>query len=737
MRRNGVKILCKIILVVSILLIACIFNYSVSTKFIFCSNISCLYEGDIDGVSITNRGELMLSNDINGRLEIPDPVVWSMVSDGNNIYIGTGHEGKVYKYIIANNSLDMIYDSEEMEVMALAIDSRNVIYIGTSPNGKIYKMDKKGEISVFSEIGEKNIYAMIFNKVGNLIVGTGENGRIYSVDKDGKAEILFDSPEINITSLNLMDDGAILAGTSSEGILYKIDGKGNFVLYDSDYDQISSIVLKGVDIYMGGVSISELSGEMQPAVIPTKISSIAVSSSDQQTATQQADFQKLQQQQVLFLKGKQLTRSSAIYKIDSNIRLDKLYSSDQNTVISMTNDSKLNIIFATSPDNSLWAINDNGDYAIIFKGEGVVSNIINSKGSIWFATSSPSYLYKLGSGYGKRGEYTSKVFDTNGISNWGKISWIAQLDSAASAKCYTRTGNTSEPDDNWSEWSKAYINFDGENIESPKARFIQYKCELQSSRPKSTPILRDVSISYLEQNQRPVISKVELLQPGTVYERMPSSEESRDQNSNIQQEGIKLSIVPQTMSAQISKFKPGWLTIKWEATDPNNDKLIFYLYYANINNIIWKVLKSGIEDNFYSFDSTMLPDGKYKFKIEASDSKSNPEDYFLTNYAITDRYYILDNTQPIIQIETIKYSSNEVLVSFKVVDELSCIQKVEYAVDIEKWNVVFPLDNVYDSKDEKFEIKIKNVSNGKGNLVIRAKDAIGNTTTKNVAYETK
>ena len=133
----------------------------------------------------------------------------------------------------------------------------------------------------------------------------------------------------------------------------------------------------------------------------------------------------------------------------------------------------------------------------------------------------------------------------------------------------------------------------------------------------------------------------------------------------------------------------------------------------------------------------MLPDGKYKFKIEASDSKSNPEDYFLTNYAITDRYYILDNTQPIIQIETIKYSSNEVLVSFNVVDELRCIQKVEYAVDIEKWNVVFPLDNVYDSKDEKFEIKIKNVSNGKGNLVIRAKDAIGNTTTKNVAYETK
>lgn len=737
MKRSGIRNLCRVVLVVFMLLTACVCGYSVSTKFISCDNFLCLYEGEIDGVLITNRGEMMLSNDISSRLAIPEAIVWSMVSDGNNIYIGTGHEGKVYKYVIDNNSLDMIYDGEEMEIMALALGSNNVLYIGTSPNGKIYKMDKKGEISVFSEIGEKNIYAMIFDKEGNLIVGTGDNGRIYSVGRDGEAVILFDSPEVNITSLNLMEDGTILAGTSSNGTLYKIYGKGSFVLYDSDYDQISSIVSKGEDIYIGGVSISELSGEMQPAVIPTKIGSMDVSYLEQQTASQQADLQKLQQQQILFLKGKKLTRSSAIYKIDSNIRLDKLYSSDQSTVISVVNDSKLNIIFSTSPDNSLWSVNDNGDYAIIFKGEGVVSNIINTKGGIWFATSSPSYLYKLDSGYGKRGEYRSKAFDTSGISNWGKISWVADVGSAASVKCYTRTGNTSVPDDNWSKWSKAYINSDGENIESPKARFIQYKCELQSSDVKSTPTLRDVSISYLEQNQRAVISKVELLKPGTVYEEMPSFEDSRDQSPNIQQGGIKLTAVPPTTLPQISKFKPGWLTIKWEATDPNNDKLIFNLYYANVNDMSWKVLKNGIDDDFYSFDSTMIPDGKYKFKVEASDIKSNPEDYFLTTYAITDRYYILDNTQPVIQVEAIKYGSNEVIVPFRVVDELSCIQNVEYATDLEKWNTVFPLDNVYDSRDERFEIKIKSSSKGKGNIVIRAKDVIGNATTKNVVYEMK
>jgi len=704
---------------------------SAGTKFITCSDYNCLCQGEIDGIAISNNGEIILSSAMTSRIEIPEAVVWAMVSDGNNIFIGTGHEGKVYKYTIANNSLGVIYDSEEMEVMALAIDKNNELYIGTSPNGKIYKMNKNGEVSVYAEIPEKNIYAMLMDKTGNLIVGTGENGRVYRIAKNGEAEVLMDTSETNITFLQLSEGGSILAGSYPNGILYKIDGKDSFVIYDSDYDQISSIISKGNNWYIAGVSIAELSAGMQPQVLPPKGISIDISSSEQSASgQQQVDTQKLQQQQMLFMKGKKLTRTSAIFKIDKDIRINKLYSSDENTVISMVGDDQSDIIYSTSPDNSLLLMRENGDYYLIFKGKGVVSNLMKDKRGIWFATSSPSYLYKIDDAYGKKGVYESKVFDTMGISSWGKIKWFGKAAGTEAIKCYTRSGNTSVPDENWSKWSKAYLNSEGENIESPKARFIQYKCELNSQDGKTSPILRDVSISYLEQNQKPSINKIELL-PGTVYEKMQSIAENKEQSTNIQIAGIK--VMPPSM--QSAKTMQGWLTIKWEANDPNNDELIFDLYYADQTDMNWKVLKKDIKDNFYSFDTTMLPDGEYKFKVEVSDRISNTKENALSDYKVTDKYFSIDNTQPIIKLMDLKNAEGKLVINFKVEDEVSIIDSVEYASDLEHWYKLNPIDYVLDSKIEQFELKIDKDYASRNIVVIRARDKAGNVATKSINYK--
>ncbi len=738
----NIKILLKPILLKSMLfwimiIINIYFCYSASSKFFKNDTFDSLCEGEIEGISITNKGELILSNDIHNKLSVPEAVIWDMVSDGNNIYIGTGHEGKVYKYVISNNSLNLIYDSDEMEVMALAIDSNNNLYMGTSPNGKIYKMSKNGEISVFSEIGEKNIYVMIFDKSGNLVVGTGENGRVFSVDKTGKYTIILDTSETNITSLKLAEDGSIFAGSYPNGILYKIKGESSFVIYDTEFDQISSIEIKGGWIYISGISIKELSSSIQPDIAPAKATSIEVTALQQESSIQQTELQKAQQQQMLLLTEKKLTRNSAIYKIDSDMKVEKIYTSGQSSVIKMGMNGRTELLFATSPDNSLWLMGEDKSYSMIFKGEGLVTSIMNERDNIWFSTSSPSYLYKLDVSYAKKGEYISKIYDTGGIAIWGRISWIADKMSAGTlVNCYTRSGNTSLPDNNWSNWSKAYVNSEGEIIESPKARFIQYKCELQTQDTKKTPKVRDVTISYLEQNQKPIITKIEVLSPGLVYEKFPFADETKPQIAKMQIEGLKTSPAMDS-GMQLTKYKLGWLTIKWEAYDPNGDKLLFSLYYADISDMKWKILKKDIEDNFYSFDSTMLPNGKYKFKIEATDKAANPESIALATEKIVDKYYILDNAQPVIQIESIKNNPDEVIIYINVIDELSIIQEVEYAINIENWYKIFPVDNVLDSKNEKFELRLKNLNKGKQNIVIRAKDIVGNIATNNIDFEVK
>ena len=61
------------------------------------------------------------------------------------------------------------------------------------------------------------------------------------------------------------------------------------------------------------------------------------------------------------------------------------------------------------------------------------------------------------------------------MSTWGSLQWRAVVPDGASLKIHTRSGNTKKPDKSWSDWSKAHTLADGEAIQSPRARYLQYK----------------------------------------------------------------------------------------------------------------------------------------------------------------------------------------------------------------------------------------------------------------------
>ena len=47
-------------------------------------------------------------------------------------------------------------------------------------------------------------------------------------------------------------------------------------------------------------------------------------------------------------------------------------------------------------------------------------------------------------------------------------------------------------------------------------------------------------------------------------------------------------------------------------------------YYRGENETQWKLLKDKLDQKFYSWDTTSLPDGAYYLRIVASDAPSNP-----------------------------------------------------------------------------------------------------------------
>ena len=67
------------------------------------------------------------------------------------------------------------------------------------------------------------------------------------------------------------------------------------------------------------------------------------------------------------------------------------------------------------------------------------------------------------------------------------------------------------------------------------------------------------------------------------------------------------------------------------------------------------------------------------------------------------------------------------MVPFVVTDTHSPVQHVEYSLNTERWQIVYPLDGIPDSREERFEVSLAAADVPR--LIIRATDAMNNTAT--------
>ena len=99
------------------------------------------------------------------------------------------------------------------------------------------------------------------------------------------------------------------------------------------------------------------------------------------------------------------------------------------------------------------------------------------------------------------GELQSRVHDTTEEgTQWGEISWGESTPVGTDIKLKTRTGNTAEPPDGWSEWYPVgdvwYEVKTGTPIGSPRAQYIQYMSSFTTSISTQTPQLTQVNIQF-------------------------------------------------------------------------------------------------------------------------------------------------------------------------------------------------------------------------------------------------
>jgi sugar lactone lactonase YvrE len=691
-------------------------------------------KGETSGVSITTEGRLELSPPFDLLFETGDPYVWALAQDSRGrVFVAGGNEGKVYVYSMAaagRGTGSVFFQAKEIEVHALAVDAADNLYVGSSPDGKVYRVTPDGASSVFFEPKSKYIWSLTFDKKGNLYVGTGDKGELFKVDREGRGTTIYKNGDKHIRSLAPYGADGVVAGTDGHGRILRVSSDGRvFVLYDASVREITSVAAaEDGTIYAAGMGTLE-GGPQAMAMASARAVTLS---------TTMGGLQPLER-----LGQPREPQTAELYRIAPDGYPRRIWKSDKVMILAV----------AIAEDGS--ALLGSGDRGTIYRmradmrapsalvragGSQVTALLVDGRThSIYAGTSNLGRLYRTGAGHAASGSYESQVKDTGIFSKWGKLRWRQQAPPGTDVKFCTRSGNTQEPDSTWSPWSESLTQPSGQQVASPQARFFQWKVVLTTSKNDATPMVDNVELAYLPRNVAPELNTIVIHQRDFAIERMPMLQD---------QQAISLQSIgqfpgsgvgapgsfgqgPQLLSQQRpvpsrTSMRKGWQSITWEARDDNGDTLSTAVYIKGEGESGWKLLKDRIEESFFSWDTTNFPDGAYTVKLVISDSSSNPPDLTLQTERISERLYI-DNTAPTITVlGVVRESNDRVRMRVRATDGAMWLSKAEYGVNGGEYHQVFPSDGVFDSETEEFDFIISGIDRSEHTIVFKVWDRAGN-----------
>jgi hypothetical protein len=700
---------------------------------------SDLLKGDVESLSIDGDGRLTLGPTTELLSDTAAPFIWSLAAGpGGAYWAGTGNEGKVLR-LDGSGRLTTVFDAAELEVHAVAPAPGDAFFAASSPDGKVYRVAADGAATVVYDPDDKYLWTMVADPAGTLYVGAGDKGLLHRVTADGKGGRFYDTKAAHVIALALDRDGQVLAGTESPGRLFRIsrEGKG-FVLIDSPFVEMRALLV-GPDgtIYAAAVggrpvadsrAVDRVTAESARPSVPsvsTEITSMSIG--DVQVATQGP---------VTTTRPDDRELKGAVYRVRPDGLWDIVWQSADDSPYSLAFDQAGRVLVGTGPKGKIYRLGETPGAATLVAraaAQQVTALVADPSGTIIVATANPGRLYRLSAGQARQGSYESSVRDASTVARWGTLSWRAALPAGTEIQVFTRSGNTAQPDDAWSDWSVPYKDAAGEAITSPNARYLQWKAVLRGR--GATPVLTSVTVAYLERNLRPRVSAITVHPPGVVFQRPFASGEIElagfDQRlPEGRPPGSRPAGSLSGAAPQLGRrlYQKGFQTFVWKAEDENGDELQYDVLYHAEGVGAWAPLQRGLQDPILVWDTSSVPDGTYVIRVVASDAPANSPGTALSG-ELESAAFEIDNTAPAVAVTAVQRDGPRTLATITVQDRHSPVQKVEYSLDASRWRPIYPKDGIPDSRVEVFEIALEGDLAAGRPLTIRAVDAMGNVGT--------
>jgi hypothetical protein len=703
------------------------------------SGRSELLKGDSRGVSISDTGVLMLAPKLNEVFNTQQTYVWSSAVDNqSNVYLGTGHDGKIFKVSSAGSG-SLLYDAAELDVTALAIARDGAIYAGTSPDGKVYRITADGKADVYFDPGDKYIWSLAVMSDGSLAVGTGDSGKLYrvrSANANPESSLLVSTNQTHVISLAVTPQGDLIAGTDSGGLVLRVSPEGKtFALFDTQLREIHALAA-AADGSIYALALSDAAASARPPSTPvvtqpqpteggTPTTSVTITALDETGAPMQGQPGQSRSRNDVS------TARSAVFRILPDGATDVVWSSATVTAFAIAPALQPgSVLIGTADKGRIYSVtNDGRDTLLLQSPEGQISSLFVRNDQVYAASSNQGKLFRFGNELVTEGTFESPVRDAKLTASWGRIWWRG----VGAVEVQTRTGNGERPDATWSDWSTVYRNPDGNQVSSPRARFIQWRATVRSAGSSGAPSsVEDVSVAYLPRNVAPEVLSITALPIGVGLQQLANVAV----DPNVESSGLDPSVFGPIAQVPPRRFyQRGARSFQWQAEDRNSDTLEYAIYYRALSEQTFRLLKDKLRDNFYTIDGATLADGRYIIKVVASDAPDNPPGQKLTGERLSEPVDI-DNTPPVVKaMGQPQLKGDSVRAVFSVDDATGKVKKADASLDGAAWVPVFPDDGIADSGHEVYSIDFSALGPGEHTISIRTFDTSGNIGTLSVTIK--
>ncbi len=570
----------------------------------------------------------------------------------------------------------------------IAVGPGGEAYVGTGNKGQVLRVSPQGKCSVFFRADDPEVFSVTVLPDGRVVAGTGPRGLVYLIAPEGKGRLLARTGENYVWDLCVMGD-TIYAGTGPNGKLLAISFRGEVrTVYDSSAGHIAAVVPgPSGRLYLGtadkGMVVCVSPDGFAKTLCESPLGAVHALAvrRDGSVLFGGGDFDK-----------------AALFKLTTRGDVRQLLQSSDGGLLAMASSADDVAFAGTSAWARVFAVRSGESVSLLGEssepeGQFLGLAVDDKRKVLWACTCNPAALYRAPLDEARRGEFVSQVLDAGRTADWTGISWTASGKRGA-VMVYTRSGNTAAPDDTWSEWSICLDN-DGrlQRVYSPPARYFQYRVVMVAEPGDPPPKFCAMRLHYLPHNGAPQVK----------------------------------------FDEDMERWARGEYEVQFSAEDPDEDTLVYDLYYSADGGETWVEIEKDVRDSPYTWDTTTVDDGLYIIKVVASDRRANPKQP-LQDEAISQPITV-DNTPPRVRLgrgAVVVDERGAVHVKGYARDSTSPISTAQYRVDGGEWTPFGAADRAFDSLREELEFVVPGLEAGEHEIEVAVFDAAGNQATAKV-----